>query len=96
MGAGVARLGDAESHSCRIIQVPQNWVSIDGTLVATVNSIVCCGISSPPHPSNGKIISGSNMWYIDGKPVARIGDPTQHFTCGGGKITGDCGWVVSD
>jgi uncharacterized Zn-binding protein involved in type VI secretion len=92
----VARLNDAESHACRIIQVPQDWVTIDGRLVATVDSIVCCALPGPPHPTNGKVTAGSSVWYIDGKPVARLHDPTQHFGCGGGQITGSCSWVWAD
>jgi uncharacterized Zn-binding protein involved in type VI secretion len=92
----VARVGDAESHNCHIVSTPQGWVFIDGKAVATVGSGVCCGIYSEPHPSPGKITSGSSLWFIDGKPVGRLGDPTQHTRCGSGVITGACDWVFSD
>jgi len=98
MGKRVARLGDAESHNCQIVKTQQHWVFIDGREIATVQSIVCCGIppSESHHSSNGEVVSGSSVWYIDGKAVARIGDPTQHYTCGGGKLTGACDWVTTD
>ena len=51
-----------------------------------INDSVCCGLSFPPHPSDGVITSGSSTVFVNGQPIARVGDATSHTACGGGSL----------
>ena len=83
----VVRLGDSESHSCNTTTSSEN-VFVNGKGVCRVSDKVCCGLSFPPHPSEGIITQGSSTVFVNGKPIARLGDPTSHTACGGGSLEG--------
>ncbi len=81
----VVRLGDNESHDCDTTSASQN-VFVNSIAVCKVGDSVCCGLSAPPHPSDGTITSGSSTVFVNGKPIARVGDSTSHSSCGGGSL----------
>lgn len=81
----VVRLGDSESHSCNTTSASNN-VFVNGKGVCRVDDSVCCGLSFPPHPSDGVITQGSLTVFVNGKPIARVGDATSHTACGGGAL----------
>ena len=81
----VVRLGDSESHSCNTTSA-SNDVFANGIQICRVGDSVCCGLSTPPHPSDGTITSGSSTVFVNGQPIARVGDSTSHTACGGGSL----------
>ena len=83
----VVRLGDAESHACYTTSASSD-VFVNSIGVCRVDDTVCCGLTSPPHPKDGVIVEGSPNVFVNSKPVARIGDATQHFGCGSGILQG--------
>ncbi len=81
----VVRLGDNESHSCNTTSASPD-VYVNGIQVCRVGDSVCCGLSFPPHPSDGTITQGSSTVFVNSKPIARVGDTTSHSVCGGGSL----------
>lgn len=65
----------------------QDFVTVDGIPVAVVGGTCICQ-AGPPDP----IAGGSSMLSVDGKPVARVGDPTGH----GGRIVEGVNWFTAD
>ena len=83
--AAVVRLGDSESHSCNTTSASNN-VFVNSIPVCRVGDTVCCGLSAPPHPSDGTITSGSSSVFVNSHSIARVGDSTSHTSCGGGTL----------
>ena len=86
MSAAVVRLGDNESHSCNTTSASNN-VFVNSIAICRIGDSVCCGLSAPPHPSDGTITSGSSTVFVNGQPIARVGDSTSHTACGEGSLT---------
>ena len=81
----VVRLGDAESHACYTTSASPN-VFVNSIEVCRVGDTVCCGLTTPPHPTDGVITAGSPNVFVNSKPIARVGDATQHSGCGAGVL----------
>ena len=63
----------------------------DANLYARVGSIARCAIDAHgcpacPHPVVGPVVNGSPDFYIDGRPVARVGDKGTHAACCGPNL----------
>jgi len=69
------------------ISETQSLVTVGGVPVAVVGDRCTC-MAGPPDT----ISDGSPLVYIEGKALARIGDPTAH----GGRIVEGLGWFTSD
>ncbi|UTS51994.1 hypothetical protein [Synechococcus phage BUCT-ZZ01] len=77
-----SRLGDLSAgHGCfpptNAVATPATSVYINGILALTVDgefSAHTCGDTTHPQ-SNRKVVSGSPTVFVEGKPLARIGDP---------------------
>lgn len=65
----------------------QSLVKVDGVPVAVVGDKCTCVVGP-----KDTIIGGSPLVFIDGKALARAGDPTAH----GGRIVQGLGWFTSD
>ena len=73
-------------HVGGVIQGPgANSVTIGYQPAATEGTLCVCGLGPP-----NRILAGSSSVMIDGKPAARVGDPTSH----GGTITAGCTGVI--
>ena len=69
-----------------IVSVAQDFVTVDGIPVSTVDSkTLCTGM-----PGTAAIIQGSSIANIEGKRVARIGDSCEH----GGKLVQGIPWIT--
>lgn len=72
----------------RIFSQTYSFVAEDATRVARVGDLATCeedahGCPACPHPVQGPLIMGSPDFYLDGKPVARVGDRGVHAACCG-------------
>jgi uncharacterized Zn-binding protein involved in type VI secretion len=66
----------------------QAFVTVEGVPIATVgDSCLCCGV-----PTTAKITGGSSVVNINGKPAARLTDPTSH----GGRLVQGVPWITMD
>jgi uncharacterized Zn-binding protein involved in type VI secretion len=71
-----------------VISTQQSFVTVDGVPVATVgDKAACTGV-----PTTSSITAGSSVASINGRKVARIGDPCEH----GGKLTQGVPWLTFD
>lgn len=65
----------------------QDFVTVGGIPVAIVGGTCICQAGGPD-----PIAGGSSVLFIEGKAVARIGDPTGH----GGRVVEGLGWFTAD
>jgi uncharacterized Zn-binding protein involved in type VI secretion len=69
-----------------VISTEQSFVSVDGVPIATVgDTCICTGV-----PTNDGIAGGSMIANINGKAIARLGDPCDR----GGKLTLGVSWIT--
>ncbi len=69
------------------ISQTQTLVTVEGVPVAVVGDTCTCMVGGPDTISGGSLIV-----FIEGKAVARIGDPTAH----GGRIVEGLGWFTAE
>lgn len=70
-----------------VISTGQNFVCVEGVPIATVSD--ACRCSGVPTTSDG-IARGSSIAQINGKKVARTGDPCSH----GGRLVQGVPWIT--
>jgi uncharacterized Zn-binding protein involved in type VI secretion len=71
-----------------VTSTQQSFVTVDGIPVATVgDTCLCTGV-----PTDDTITGGSSLVSIEGKKIARFGDPCGH----GGKLVQGTSWITSD
>jgi len=69
-----------------VVSVGQSFVTVDGVPIATVgDKTLCAGV-----PTTAAITGGSSVATIEGRRVARQGDPCEH----GGRLTQGVPWLT--
>lgn len=69
-----------------VVSVGQSFVTVDGVPIATVgDKTLCAGV-----PTTAAIAGGSAVATIEGRRVARQGDPCEH----GGRLTQGVPWLT--
>ncbi|MGP4725881.1 PAAR domain-containing protein [Agrobacterium deltaense] len=69
-----------------VVSTQQSFVTVEGVPIATVgDSLLCTGVPT----TSDRITGGSAIAKIDGKAVARQGDPCAH----GGSLVQGVSWI---
>jgi uncharacterized Zn-binding protein involved in type VI secretion len=69
-----------------VVDVRQSFVTVDGVPIATVgDACLCTGV-----PTKDPITSGSAIASIEGRRIARQGDPCSH----GGQLVQGVPWIT--
>jgi uncharacterized Zn-binding protein involved in type VI secretion len=68
-----------------IVSTGQNFVTVNGVPIATVtDKCLCSGV-----PTTAAVKDGSSVARINGKKIARQGDPCAH----GGRLSQGVSWI---